>query len=254
MYKYDQDALAKQALVLLDNLPLFQEELDVLSQVTGETFTPLAEAEGREIRAPAGATTKRERGTHVAAKLSPRPGAEAEMEGPAKQSRVDVAAAQMELEQEIGSLRMLSLEARNSSAEIMRKRTALRRAFYKDSLAALAKNQFEQAAKAYEETAGTLLKRRDYPTLGLVVSLGVLALIQADKPIQQVEDKLAAALKSLGPNETVVRETFPIRVLFFILKAKEVDIKDQLMVGWKLLENLPLFDEEKVLISRPRKF
>ena len=135
----------------------------------------------------------------------------------------------------------------------MRKRTALRRAFYKDAIAALAKREFEDAAKAYEETAGTLLKRRDYPALGLVVTLGILALIQAAKPLSQVEDQLAAALRP-GLNDSVVRETFPVRVLFFILKAKSMNLKDQIGAGWKLLENLPLFDEEKQLVVRPHKF
>ena len=252
MYKYDQSSLANQALVLLDNLPLFREELEILTKLTGTHFVSIEDGgkkEHPEAIHPETAAASRP-GVAIA-----RPGMErVDVEGKSEKAKIDLGNIQMELEHEIGSLRLLSREARNSAVEIMRKRTALRRAFYKDPLEALAKKQFSKAGKAYEETSNSLFKRKDFPALGLVIALYALCLIQDEQPLDPVEENLAALLKTLGMNEGVVKDTFPVRVIYFILKAKKIEDKNRIVTGWSLLENFPLFDEEKILVSRPRRF
>ncbi len=252
MHRYDQKNLATQALTLLDNLPLFREELDVLTKLTGTPYVSIEDGGKREhvessrlAVSNAGRTV-----THTAEPTAERGSAGMTPD----KAKIELANIQMELEREIGSLRLLSREARNSAVEIMRKRTALRRAFYKDPLEALSKRQFAQAAKAYEETASSLFKRKDFQTLGLVIALYGLCLIQDDQLLSKVEESMGALLKTLGMNENVVKETFPIRVVYFILKAKKIEDKNQIGIGWSLLDNLPLFDEEKSLAARPRRF
>lgn len=244
MYKYDQSGLAKHAIALLDNLPLFREELDLLTKLTGIAFTSIEDGGQPEITVSRGVTASF--GGSAVERIEP--------ELKVDKAKIELANIQMELEHEIGTLRLLSREARSSAVETMRKRTALRRAFYKDPLEALGKKQFARAAKAYEETASTLFKRKDFQALGLVIALHGLCLIQDEQPLAKVEEGVGALLKTLGMNENVVKETFPIRVFSFILKAKQIEDKNQIGAGWSLLENFPLFDEEKSLATRPRKF
>ncbi len=253
MYRYDQSSLAIQALTLLDNLPLFREELDIITKLTNIQFTSIEDGGGKRERVEGGRPEVQVAGSKVAPIVGPSIERGAVELAPDK-AKIELANIQMELEHEIGSLRLLSRDARSSAVEIMRKRTALRRAFYKDPLEALGKRQFAQAAKAYEETASSLFKRKDLPALGLVIALHALCLIQEDQPPAKVEESMYALLKTLGMNENVVKETFPIRVIYFILKAKKIEDKNQIGTGWSLLENFPLFDEEKSLASRPRKF
>ncbi len=253
MYKYDQSSLALQALTLLDNLPLFREELDILTKITKVPFTSIEDGGGKRERLEGGLPEVQVPGGQTAPIVGPRMERGGADLSPDK-AKVELANIQMELEHEIGSLRLLSRDARSSAVEIMRKRTALRRAFYKDPLDALGKSQFAQAAKAYEETASSLLKRKDLPALGLVIALHSLCLLQEEQSPQKVEESLGTLLKTLGMNENVVKETFPIRVIIFILKAKKIEDKNQIGTGWSLLENFPLFEEEKSLATRPRKF
>ncbi len=244
MYKQNESGLAKHAIALLDNLPLFREELDLLTKLTGIAFTSIEDGGRPETPVARGPSVQLAGPDVVKAEVDLQP----------DKTKIELANIQMELEHEIGTLRLLSRDARSSAVEIMRKRTALRRAFYKDPLEALGKKQFAQAAKAYEETASSLFKRKDLPALGLVIALHGLCLIQDDQPPPKVEDSMGALLKTLGMNENVVKETFPIRVIYFILKAKKIEDKNQIGTGWSLLENFPLFDEEKSLATRPRKF
>ena len=82
-----------------------------------------------------------------------------------------------------------------------------------------------------------------------MVLLHGLALIIAEKPLSEVKFNIKSYLNSLGLNKKLLEDTYSIRCIEFIIDIISHNVEKYLPSIQKILEILPLFEEEETLIN-----
>jgi len=164
-----------------------------------------------------------------------------------RRERAELSKHVVELDQTFGTLEQKLRD--EDSKKFFTKRKAMRRHYYDEVLNLLNNNSFNKAGEKYLELATTISKRKDFKTSSFLVLLYGLSAMKAGIPFTEIESNINGFLDSLGLNKTVVKDTFEIMLILFIIDIKMNDLDQFTSKIVKILEILPFFDEEKELIE-----
>jgi len=153
----------------------------------------------------------------------------------------------VEIEQNFANLRQKMGDVRREKEDLLRKRTAMRKRYYKDTITTLQEENFKLAGEKYYNLGISISKRKDFSTSSLMILLHGLAFIKVKEPIKSIRFKVKQFLDSLGLNKRLVEDTFYIRCIHFILDVIENKLDKFLPQINEMLEILPLFEEENKL-------
>ncbi|NHJ22738.1 MAG: hypothetical protein EAX91_17475 [Candidatus Lokiarchaeota archaeon] len=150
--------------------------------------------------------------------------------------------------QKYGKLQQKMGEIQGEKSEFLKQRKAMKKRYYKKVINLLENESYKEASQEYLNLAKTLAERMDFGTSALTILFHGLALIKAEEPVDIARSNIKAYLDSLGLNKKHVEETYYILCIDFILDVISYDMEEYISKINTLLEVLPLFDEEKILL------
>lgn len=166
-----------------------------------------------------------------------------------RHERAELNKLKLDLDQTYGVLNQRKRDIKAEFSQLFRKRKAMRRRFYADIINLLEQEKFQQAAAEYKGVASKLVKRKDTNTISLLIVLSAFCELQETSDYEQIRQNVDHFIQSLNINAKLIEDTFSIILLKFILTLKANGIQGYSARIKKLLEVLPLFDEEKELIK-----
>jgi hypothetical protein len=209
---YKQDLIKLTLEVLSENLMLYEPEIEFLTILSGEEFVKKETS-----------TTRKESG--------------------------DISKMKIRLGQIHGALSQKIGDVKSEAKELLPKRKAMKRRYYKEILALLDQKSYKKASENYFKLAEDFAKKKDYQNSALIMLLYGLTSLKAKSSIDEINSKIKIYLAPLGLNKKLVKETFYISLLLFILDVLRENLKEYKSKFTALLEILPLFEEEIPLIN-----
>jgi hypothetical protein len=155
----------------------------------------------------------------------------------------------VELDQTFELLQQKLRDEQTDSKKFYAKRKAMRRHYYEEVLKLLEEKSFKEAGQNYLDLAGTISKRKDFKTSSFLVLLYGLSAMKAGLSFNEIEQGVNGFLDSLGLNKNVVKDTYEIVLILFIIEVKENNLEQFIPKLKEMMEKLPLFKEEKQLIG-----
>ena len=155
----------------------------------------------------------------------------------------------IEMDQRMAKLLQKMGDTRREQKEFLKKRSVMKKRYYKDVIISLESNSFKKASIQYLELAKAMSKRKDLRTSSLLILLHGLSLLKANEPIKEIKTKVKNFLDSLGLNKQLVEDTFHITLIKIYLDVISHNLDKYLPHIREMLELLPLFEEEKQLIE-----
>ncbi|MFX1503253.1 MAG: hypothetical protein ACFFDH_19990, partial [Promethearchaeota archaeon] len=204
----------KDSLQFFEVLPLFEEELDLLNDYLG------LDTSEKELRDK---ITRKEFG---------------------EKSKL-----QIEIDQRFGKIQSKKVEAQRDKDIIFKKRKPMKKRYYSSILEMLKSHKLKDAAKEYLELGTSFLKRKDYETCSLMILLHGLALLKTGEPLKSIKKNIDNFLFSLGVNKNMLEETIYVMLIIFLIDIKLYDFSSYLPKIKEMLEFLPIFEEEELLIE-----
>ncbi|MFW9823138.1 MAG: hypothetical protein ACFFE4_09395, partial [Candidatus Thorarchaeota archaeon] len=229
--KYQDEKEFKEAISFIENLPLFEEELRILYDYLGKEY--------KEDITP-----------EILEKSISEENAEKEpIEVLSREEKGALSKIQVEIDQNLGKIQSKMGDIRREKDEFFIKRKAMKRRYYNEILEMLETRKFKAVATKYYDLAITLSKRKDLKTSSLLILLYGLSLLCEEESYPIIKKNINEFLNSLGINKNVVKDTFYIMVIFFILEIKIYNLEKYIPKIKGMLEILPLFKEEEELIN-----
>ncbi len=219
----------KESLHFFEMLPLFEEELELLDDYLGQD------------------SIKEEKSEIIKDEIFL-----AEEEVKEKISRKEFgekSKLQIEIDQRFGKIQSKKGDARRDKDIIFKKRKPMRKRYYSSILELLDAQNYKSAAMEYLELANSLSKRKDYETSSLMILLHGLSLLKAEEPLKLIKKNITDFLNSLGVNKKIIEETLYIMLIIFLIDIKLYNFEKYLSKIKEMLEILPLFEEEEILIE-----
>ncbi|MHA1104762.1 MAG: hypothetical protein ACTSPN_03475 [Promethearchaeota archaeon] len=162
-----------------------------------------------------------------------------------KQNILSISLAQM-----FASLKQKVSDIRNDKKTMLKKRKAQKRIYYNPVLSDLKAKNFKSAGEKYLDLSITFSNKKEFDTASLMILLYGLALMKAGESLIDIQKNMNSFLKSLRLNRKLVEDIFYIKCLQFIIQVKLNNMeKKYLPQIKKMLEYLPLFEEELILIE-----
>ena len=155
----------------------------------------------------------------------------------------------MQLDQKFDVIQKMMPDIRREKRNRTKKRTLMKNRIYSDVVKLLEESAFKNAGAEYLKLAYITSKRNDFEISSLMVLLHGLALITAEKPLNEVKFNIKSYLNSLGLNKKLLEDTYSIRCIEFIIDIISHNVEKYLPSIQKILEIQPFFEEEKTLID-----
>ncbi len=133
--------------------------------------------------------------------------------------------------------------------DLKEKRQKMIRAYYKDIFDDLKNKKFLDVAAKYEKLSKRMARRNDFDSSSLMILLSVLSRIQAKEKLTDIKSNINSLLGSLGIVKKILDENFEIKVAYFIIDALSTNYNSIQSELNKVLNGLPLLDEESSLIN-----
>jgi hypothetical protein len=209
---YVQDLIKLTLEILSENLMLYEQEIEFLTILSGEEFV---KKETSTIRKGSG----------------------------------DISNMRIRLGQIHGALSQKIGDVKSEGKELLPKRKAMKIRYYKEILALLDQKSYKKASENYFKLAEDFAKKKNYKISALIMLLYGLTSLKAKSSIDEINSKIKIYLKPLGLNKKLVKETFYMSLLLFILDVLRENLNEYKSKFPQLLEILPLFEEELRLIN-----
>ncbi|MFW9783365.1 MAG: hypothetical protein ACFFFB_13870, partial [Candidatus Heimdallarchaeota archaeon] len=156
----------------------------------------------------------------------------------------------IEIDQRYGKIQSKLGDIRREKEEFLNARRATRRIFYSKIFTLLEEKNFVEAAAEYYRLANTLSStRRDLRTSSLLLLLYGMCLLKMKKSYTHIRENISIFLERLGINRRNVEDTFYVMTILFLIDVKEYNLKKYKPKLKGMLEILPLFEEELILIE-----
>ena len=155
----------------------------------------------------------------------------------------------IEIDQRMSKLLQKMGDIRREQKEFLKKRSVMKKRYYKDLIISLESNSYKKAGLQYFELAKAISKRKDLRTSSLLILLHGLSLLKVNEPINEIKTNVDSFLDSLGLNKQLVEDTFHITLIKFYLDVISHNLDKYIPHIREMLELLPLFEEEKQLIE-----
>ncbi len=155
----------------------------------------------------------------------------------------------IKLEQDFASLRQKTSDVRADRSRVLNRRKAMRRRYYQETLNLLDSKNFKKLAENYLELAKWSSEKQDYTSSSLHLLLYGLVSLKVKDDIMNIQANVNTFLNSLGLNRRLVEDTFPIKLILFLIDTiiYEIEKYDPKII--EMLDLLPIFEEERVLIQ-----
>ena len=131
---------------------------------------------------------------------------------------------------------------------MLRVRTSLKKRYFQKPIDYILATDLPAAANSYFDVTLELIKIRKYELAGITASMNQLILLYLNEHAK-MKETFGKLDQSLGISKSIFHETFPIRIIDFILQMIEAQLKDQMKQGLKLFEWVPLFPEERIIVD-----
>ncbi|MHA2267659.1 MAG: hypothetical protein ACXAB8_07655 [Promethearchaeota archaeon] len=241
--KYENENKVNEAISFMENLPLFEEELNLLYDYLGIEYIKESKSEQIEDATLEKEETKKEpKKIEKVAEQFPKDRLSREEKG--KLSKI-----QLEIDQNFGKIQSKMGDIRREKDEFFTKRKAMKKRYYSDILNMLETQKFKEVASEYYKLANTLLKRKDLRTAALLILLYGLCLLKEEESHKLIKRNINEFLNSLGINKKLVNDTFYIMLILFIIDIRIYSLDKYLPKIKGMLEILPLFQEEQLLLD-----
>jgi len=217
----------KESLKLLERIPLFEEELALLEDYLGVDYQKEEKIEKLKDNDISKEPVKEILSRAEIGELSKK---------------------QMEMDQRFGKIQSKKGDAKKDKERIFKKRKPMRKRYYSSILDLLESQNYEKAAIKYLELANTLSKRKNLEASSLMVNLYGLALLKVGESINVIKNNINDYLNSLGVNKKLVKDTFYVMLILFLIDSKLYNFEKYFPKIKEMLEILPLFEEENLLI------
>jgi hypothetical protein len=155
----------------------------------------------------------------------------------------------VELEQKISTIELKFEEKREEFEKFFKKRKIMKKRYYQDILGKLGEGNFQKAGREYLQLAKRFRERKDMKTSNFLILLYGLSLFKAKIPVLEIEKEIEQYLTELGAAKRLVVDTFEIMLLIFLIEIKKKELIRYNKKLTNLLNELPLFEEEKQLIN-----
>jgi hypothetical protein len=167
-----------------------------------------------------------------------------------REERGELSKTLVEIDQNFGKIQAKMGDIRREKNEFYNKRKAMKKRYYNEILNMLEKQKFKEAASKYYDLAITLTKRKDLRTGSLLILLHGLCLLKEEESYSLVKNNIGKFLNSLGIKKKLVKDTFYIILILFIIDVKVYTLDKYMPKIKGMLEVLPLFEEEKQFIDQ----
>ncbi|MHA2130323.1 MAG: hypothetical protein ACW99L_10155 [Promethearchaeota archaeon] len=156
----------------------------------------------------------------------------------------------IELDQRYGKIQSKVGEIRREREDFLNRRKGGKRMFYNKIFLLIESQKFREAATEYYNSAKTIIsKRRDLKTGSLLILLQGLCLIKIKESYSLIRKNIDQFLINLGIRKKSTEDTYYIMLIQFILDVYDYNLDNYLPKIKGMVEVLPLFEEEKVLIE-----
>ncbi|MFX0038282.1 MAG: hypothetical protein ACFFB9_05370 [Promethearchaeota archaeon] len=227
--RFQDEEKFKKSLKYFEDLPLFNEELVLLNELIGEEYQ-------KEIL-----PTKLSEDVILK---------EEHKEILSREDFGERSKLQININQRYGKLQTKLLDAKRDQKRILKKRNPMIKRYYSSILELLKSQNFKEAAAEYLKLGNKFFSKiKDIETSSLMVTLHGLALLKAGEPIKLTKMNINNHLNNLGVNKKLVEETFNITLILFLIDIRLYDFDNYISKIKEMLEILPLFEEEKILIE-----
>ncbi|MBY8985365.1 MAG: hypothetical protein KGD65_09875 [Candidatus Lokiarchaeota archaeon] len=166
-----------------------------------------------------------------------------------REEKGELSKIQMGIDQNFSKIQSNMGDVRREKNEFFIKRKAMKRRYYEEILNILKTQKLKEAASKYYDLAITLSKRKDIRTSSLLILLHGLCLLKEEESYTVVKKNIDEFLNSLGINKKLVKDTFSIMLIMFIIDVKIYSLDKYMPKIKGMLEILPLFEEEEQLID-----
>jgi hypothetical protein len=241
--KFQNDDKFIEAISFIENLPLFDEEMEVLYDYLGDKYKKGREGEQIETD-----TTQKEE-TKIVNLRGEKASVEKKKDLLSREEKGELSKIRMEIDQNFGKIQSTRGDIRREKNEFLIKRKAMKRRYYKEIISVLEAQNYKEVASKYYNLAITLSKRKDFRTGSLLILLHGLSLLKEGESYRVIKNNLNNFLEELGINKKLVKDTFYIMLIQFILDVKIYSLDKYMPKIKGLLELLPLFEEEEQLID-----
>nr|MBY9011842.1 hypothetical protein [Candidatus Lokiarchaeota archaeon] len=153
------------------------------------------------------------------------------------------------LAQKMAKLEQMKGDVKREHSEFLKQRVAMKKRVYTDVLILLESKSYNEAGLEYFRLAKIFSEKRDLRTSSLMILLHGLALIKSNESTKKIRSNVNSYLSSLGLNKQLVKDTYYLSLIDFILDVISNNMDKYLLKIKELLGILPLFVEEKQLIE-----
>ena len=144
-------------------------------------------------------------------------------------------------------IRRMSDVAKNEKEANLRIRNTLRRLF-ETGLNCILNKELEKAQQEYFETAKKLIGLRRYEASAISLSVGFLINIVL-KDYNKIDRDMDDYQKEISSIEKIFEDVFSYKLICFAYDMLKAKLIPQLIESLKLFYNLPLFEEEEIILK-----
>jgi hypothetical protein len=147
------------------------------------------------------------------------------------------------LKERLSIIKRKAQDALHDKQNDLKQRTALKRAYLKDAIDALMKQDLDKAIYSYKDSIIRLNRKKEYNLAGVSLAVASLLYIR-EKKIREINTLIEEINKELSTSKKFFSETFPVILIEYILEMEKIQDEPKFKVAISYLENLPLFEEE----------
>ena len=162
------------------------------------------------------------------------------------QAAIKVYAETVLLKEKESDIRNRAREAQQDKETLFKQRNALRRSLFDKGLKFLKNRDYVSALKEYDTHIPFLIKKR-FNLVGISLAVSLLILDKLKK-VEELEESLNNIKNELGSLEKSFSETFPVKLLEYILNIAKLGDQLKFKEVLQYVEHLSLFDEELDLL------
>ncbi len=147
------------------------------------------------------------------------------------------------LKERLSIIRKKGRDALHDRELELKQRKGLKRAYFKEALGFVKKQEFDNAIKSYRDSIIRLNRIKKYNLAGVSLAMAVFLLLK-DEKLDDTIKILEEIKKKLSTSGKLFSEMFSFSLLEYIIDIKKLNDESKLKEALSYLENLPLFEEE----------
>ena len=149
---------------------------------------------------------------------------------------------------QLSQLMNLARDQKIAQDNLMRMRKGLKKHYFQAAIDKVSENDPMSAAEMYFDVAKKLSISKKFELAGVSTAVGTLIYIMLRK-ISRLTEEIEKLEQDLGQFTTFFHETFPIKVVDYIINMINAQKPDKIRAALKLFEIFALFPEEKLFLE-----